>query len=72
MENVVLIMSHFLEIYRQTLGLSQVSLISLLCKRSHVCNFVDNKTLYSCNKNLPVIFQDLVCDLKNDLNWFAS
>ena len=37
-----------------------------------ICNFADNNTLYSCNENLSEIFQDLVYDLKNDLNWFRS
>ena len=42
----------------------------LFIKRSHVWNFVDDNTLYSCNKNPSVIFQDLVYDLKNLLYWF--
>ena len=41
----------------------------LFIKRSRVCNFADN-TLYSWNKNLSVIFEDLAYDLKNVLNWF--
>ena len=32
---------------------------------SHICDFVDDNTLYSCNKNLSLIYQDLVYDLKN-------
>ena len=35
-----------------------------------VPHLADGNTLYSCNKNLAVMFQDLVCDLKNVLNWF--
>ena len=41
----------------------------LFIKRSHLCTFADDNTLYSCNKNLSVIFQDSVYDLKNVLNW---
>ena len=37
----------------------------LFITRSHVCNFADDNTLYSCNENLSVIFQDLVYHLKN-------
>ena len=44
--------------------------IFLFIKRSHVWNFVDDNTLYSCNKNPSAIFQDLVYDLKNVLYWF--
>ena len=40
----------------------------LFLKRPHVCNFVDDNTLYSCNKNLSVIFQDLLYDLKKFLS----
>ena len=36
----------------------------------YVCNFADDNTLHSCNKNLSVIFQDWVYDLKNVLNRF--
>ena len=42
----------------------------LFIKQSHVCNFAGDNTLSSCNKNLLVIFQDLVYDLKNALHWF--
>ena len=35
-----------------------------------MCNFAGDNTLSSCNKNLLIIFQDLVYDLKNALHWF--
>ena len=41
----------------------------LFIKRSHICYFADDSTLYSYNENVSVIFQDLVY-LKNVLNWF--
>ena len=47
-----------------------INYLFLFIKWSHVCNFADDNTLYSYNKNLSVIFQDLVYDLKNVLNWF--
>ena len=33
-------------------------------------NFADDNTLHSRKKNLSEMFQDLVCDLKNNSNWF--
>ena len=42
----------------------------LFIKRSHVCNFVDYNTLYSCNKNLSEIFEIYCLILKKFLNWF--
>ena len=38
--------------------------------RSDVCNFADDKTLYSCDKKLENIFVNLKIDLKNVLYWF--
>ena len=60
-------------------GLSQQSLIFfntfindliLFVTQSQVYNIADGITLYGCNKNLSVIFQDSVYNLKNVLNWF--
>ena len=45
-----------------------INYLFLFIKRSHVCSFADDNTLYSHNKHLSEIFQDLVYDLKNDLN----
>ena len=39
-------------------------------KRSHVCNFVGDNALYSCNGKLSQIMENLVYDVKNVLNWF--
>ena len=38
--------------------------------KSEVCNFADDNTLYSCNKNLEHVFSNLKYDLKNVLDWF--
>ena len=60
-------------------GVSQQSLIFfntfindlfLFVTQSQVYNIADGITLFGCNKNLSVIFQDSVYNLKNVLNWF--
>ena len=38
--------------------------------KSEVCNFANDNTLYSCNKNLEHIFSRLKFDLRNVLDWF--
>ena len=38
--------------------------------KSEVCNFADDNTLYSCNKNLEHAFSNLKYDLRNVLDWF--
>ena len=38
--------------------------------KSEVCNFADNNTLHSCNKNLEHAFSNLKYDLRNVLDWF--
>ena len=38
--------------------------------KSEVCNFVDDNTLYSSNKDLDHVFNNLYYDLNNVLNWF--
>ena len=38
--------------------------------KSEVCNFTNDNTLYSCNKNLEHVFSNLKCDLRNVLDWF--
>ena len=38
--------------------------------KSKVCNFADDNTLYSCNKNLEHVFSNFKYDLRNVLNWF--
>ena len=37
---------------------------------SEVCNFADDNTLYSSNKELEVVFRNLETDLSNVLAWF--
>ena len=44
----------------------------LFIKRSHVSDFADDNTLCSCNKNLSVIFEDLVYDLKKYFNSLSA
>ena len=41
-----------------------------LITNSEVCNFADDNTLYSCNKNLEHVFSNLKYDLRNVLDWF--
>ena len=38
--------------------------------KSEYCNFADDNTLYSCNKNLEHAFLNLKYDLRNVLDWF--
>ena len=38
--------------------------------KSEVCNFADDNTLYSCNKNLEHVLSSLKYDLRNVLDWF--
>ena len=38
---------------------------------SEVCNFADDNTLYSCNKELELVFRNLESDLNNVLAWFS-
>ena len=38
--------------------------------KSEVCNFADDITLYSSNKNLDHVFNNLYYDLNNVLDWF--
>ena len=38
--------------------------------KSGVCDFADDNTLYSCNKNLKHVFSNLKYGFRNVLNWF--
>ena len=38
--------------------------------KSEVCNFADDITLYSGNKNLEYVFSNLKYDVRNILDWF--
>ena len=41
-------------------------------KLSEVCNFADENTLYSSNKELELVFRNLKSDLNNVLAWFNN
>ena len=38
--------------------------------KSEVCNLADDNTLYSSNKDLDHVFNNLYYDLNNVLDWF--
>ena len=42
----------------------------MIIEQSDICNFVDDNTLYSCEKRLTEIKENLVSDTKSILNWF--
>ena len=44
--------------------------IFMIIEQSDICNFADNKTLYSCGEWLIEIKENLVFDTKGILNWF--
>ena len=39
-------------------------------KKSEVCNFADDNTQYSCNKNIEHVFLNVKYDIRNMLDWF--
>ena len=39
-------------------------------KKSHICNFADDNTLYSCGANLKTVLEDLKHDARKLLYWF--
>ena len=41
-------------------------------KKSEICNFADGNTLYSCDRNLLHIKENLIFDMKNVLFWFRT
>ena len=43
--------------------------IFMIIEQSDICNFADNKTLYSCGEWLLEIKENLVFDTKGILNW---
>ena len=44
--------------------------IFLFVERADICNFADDNTLFTCNKNIDIVIDVLVYDMKNLLNWF--
>ena len=42
----------------------------MIIQQSDICNFADDKTLYSCGERLTGIKKNLVSDTKRTLNWF--
>ena len=44
--------------------------ILFFVEKSEICNFTDNNSIYSCEKDLPKTKDDLICTLKNILKWF--
>lgn len=39
-------------------------------EKLEICNFTDNKTIYSCRKELPKITENLICAMKHILKRF--
>ena len=46
--------------------------IFLFIKKSNICNFADENTLYSCDKNLLHIKENLTFEMKNILLLFRT
>ena len=44
--------------------------ILFFVEKSEICNFTDNNSIYSYEKDLPKTKDDLICTLKNILKWF--
>ena len=44
--------------------------IFFFVKKSKICNFADDNTVYSCGKVPPKIEEDLICTMKYILKWF--
>ena len=42
----------------------------LFIKKTNICNFADDNTIYRCNINLQTILKDLKYDMQNMLKWF--
>ena len=43
-----------------------------MLKKSEICNFADDNALYSCDRNLLRIKENLTFDMKNILLWFRT
>ena len=44
--------------------------ILFFVEKSEICNFADDNTIYSCEKDLPKIKEDLIYTKKNILKLF--
>ena len=74
--------SSFSSWYDITIGVPQGSILGpllfnifindlfLFIEKSEVCNFADDNTLFSGNKNLDCVFSNLNSDLNNVIEWF--
>ena len=49
-----------------------ISDIFFFIEKTEMCNFADNNTLYSCDRNLLRIKENLIFDMKNILLWFRT
>ena len=49
-----------------------INVLFFVIKLSEVCNFADDNTLYSSNKELELMFRNLESDLNNVLAWFNA
>ena len=46
--------------------------IFFFIEKSEICNFADDNTLYSCDRNLLHIKKNLTFDMKNISFWFTT
>ena len=42
----------------------------LFIEKTNICNFADDKTIYSCNNNLQTVLKNLKHDMINASKWF--
>ena len=47
-----------------------ISDIFLEIKKSNICNFADDNTLYFCSQDLQYVIENLIYDVKDILTWF--
>ena len=49
-----------------------INKIFFFIEKSEICNFADDHTLYSCDRNLLRIKENHTFDMKNILLWFRT
>ena len=49
-----------------------INAIFFFIEKSEICNFADDNTLYSCDRNLLRIKENVTFDMKNILLWFRT